>query len=80
MPSHGLGERTIATCCAPALHAPTHQSRISQRLCPPRYRFRGMWASPDDIGGAAFPGLPSHPEAFARVSFGVISRHPFQPQ
>jgi hypothetical protein len=40
----------------------------------------GMWASPDDIGGEAFSGLPSHLEAFAGVSFGAISRHPFQPQ
>ena len=31
-----------------------------------------MRASPDDIGGEAFSGLPSHLEAFAGVSFGAV--------
>jgi hypothetical protein len=32
-------------------------SRILQRLYPPRYGFRGVWASPDDIDSKAFAGL-----------------------
>jgi hypothetical protein len=58
MPSHGLGERTIATCCAPALMRPLINQEFRSGSIRHVIGSEACGRRPMTLAARHFPGCP----------------------